>query len=377
MTMQFTDRATLSGTRKTADGYLVTEAFAVRTGIQLYRGSEVGLVDRDIVRVYRPEDEVKSPASLTTFSHAPVTLGHPNQMVNADTFKDVARGEVSTEAQWEDGKIKLPLIVKDAEAIRAIEGGVRELSAGYTCDLDFTDGVSPDGEAYDAVQRNIRVNHLAIVPKGRAGADCRIEDGAETWGASPVTPSAKEKTEMSDALITVVLGDKAVSVSAADKATIDAFKADAAKELKDAKDAHKADMDTKDAEAATKDAKIKELEDAALSDDALDAKVQARADLIDTAKSIHPDLETKGLSDAEIRKAAIVAVDGEDAIKDKSDAYVDAMFDIKATDAKKTDDPVAKLKDAKPAKVTSLDDAYAARDAALTDAWKNPIKKEA
>lgn len=182
---------------------------------------------------------------------------------------------------------------------------------------------------------------------------------------------------MSDALITVVLGDKAVSVTAADQATINAFKADAAKATTDMQTAHTAEIDAKDAELATKDAEIKKLKGAALSDADLDAKVQARSDLVDTAKTIAKDLDTKGMADADIRKAAIVAVDGEDAIKDKSAAYIDALFDIKAKDAATAanGDPLSKeTADDKP-KFVSLDQAYQDRDMALADAWKTPAKE--
>ncbi len=40
--MNFTDAVTIAGTRRTDDGYLAAEAKAVRTGIQLYTGDEVG-----------------------------------------------------------------------------------------------------------------------------------------------------------------------------------------------------------------------------------------------------------------------------------------------------------------------------------------------
>ncbi|MDT9110918.1 DUF2213 domain-containing protein, partial [Escherichia coli] len=76
MTFRFTDAVSVSGTRLTNDGYLVAEAKAVRTGIQFYRGSEVGKADMDVVRVWRPEEEVFSADSLQSFSHAPMTLDH-------------------------------------------------------------------------------------------------------------------------------------------------------------------------------------------------------------------------------------------------------------------------------------------------------------
>lgn len=217
--MRFTDTATISGTHiRPQDGALVADAYAVRTGIQLYRGGEVGLLDRDVVRVWRPEDEVRSADSMITFSHAPITLDHPKEAVTAENWADLAKGEVSTEASWDGNRIKLPLIIKAKDAIEAVQSGIRDLSAGYTCTLDFADGVTPEGEAYDAIQRNIRINHLAIVPKGRAG-NTRIGDSAEIWGSAPITRADDKEVKMTtDALQTVVLGDKAVQVAAKDTA---------------------------------------------------------------------------------------------------------------------------------------------------------------
>ena len=135
-------------------------------------------------------------------------------------------------------------------------------------------------------------------------------------------------------------------------------------------------IDVKDGELAAKDAKIAEMAKATLSDADLDAKVAARADLIGQAKAIAKDVATAGLSDAAIRKAAVVAVLGDAAIAGKSDAYVDARFDILSEDAAKGDTVADALTQA-PAQVTSLDDAYAARDTALNDAWKPAIVKGA
>lgn len=375
----FSDSATLSGTRKLQDGYLATEAFAVRTGIQLYSGAEVGLADRDVVRVYRPEDEVRAPESLATFSHAPVTMGHPER-VTADNWADLAKGEVSTEAKWEDGKIKLPLIIKDAAAIAAVEAGTRELSAGYVCRLEIKDGVTPGGEAYDAIQRDIRVNHLAIVPKGRAGSECRIGDGADTWGAAPITLDSKEDFSMSNQTMTVVLGDKAVTVAAADAPAIEAFKAASAKALQDAKDAHQVALDTKDAELAKKDAQIDDLKGKVLSDADIDKRVAARTQLLGDAAKVAKDVKTDGLSDAAIRKAVVSAKLGDGALKDKSDAYIEARFDalVEAADAAKPD----QFADAMQSGVihdggmSEADKAYQESLAEMSDAWKGGAEQK-
>lgn len=136
--------------------------------------------------------------------------------------------------------------------------------------------------------------------------------------------------------VTVVLGDKAVAVAAADAPAVEAFKADAAKKITDMEDAHKAEIDAKDAELAKKDAEIDDLKGKVLDGAALDAAVAARGDLIAKARAIAPDVKTDGLSDAAIRKAVVVAKLG-DAVKDKADAYIDARFDILAEDAEVVD----------------------------------------
>ncbi len=192
--MQFTDAVTVTGTRRTAEGYLIADANAVRTGIQLYAGSEVGKPEMPVVRVYRCEDQVRDANSLRSVSHAPVTIDHPAEMVSADNWKQLAVGEVSTEAAWDGNRIRLPLILKDKAAIDAVSAGKRELSAGYTCDLVWEAGKTPSGEAFDARKTNIRANHVAIVDCGRAGSECRIGDAdRHAWGAARIHPSRKRR----------------------------------------------------------------------------------------------------------------------------------------------------------------------------------------
>jgi len=361
--MQFTDTATMTGTRKTADGYIVTEAFAVRTGIQLYAGSEVGIADREVVRVWRPEDEVRNPKSLATFSHAPITLGHPNCGVTKDNWATLAKGEVSTEATWDGNKIKLPLIVKDADAIAAIDSGTRELSAGYTCELEFVDGLTPEGEAYDAVQRNIKVNHLAIVPQGRAGAECRIGDGAANWGATPCPPKSNVK-DHDMTMLTVVLGDQAAQVAVADAPKVEKFKADAAKRLADMETAHTAAIVAKDEEVGTLKADKKKLEDVAMTPEKMTQMIADRVALESIVKSVDNKIETANVSDADLRKAVVSAVYGEDMVKDATDAELTGMFKAAA-------------KDAAQGKDTFADTVKNGVNHKTSDAWASFLTKEA
>lgn len=378
--MQFIDAATVEGKpRRTADGYLIATAKSVRTGIQLYAGSEVGMADKAMVRVYRPPEEVFADASLQSFSHAPVTNDHPAEAVTTDNWKDLAVGEVSTAAKKDGDWVHLPLILKDAAAINAVENGKRELSAGYTCTLDWTPGTTPKGEAYDAVQRSIKINHLALVDRARAGSEARIGDGAFSWGAAPILPTTdKEPRTMSDALRTVVVDGLSVSTTDQGAQAIDKLtkERDSARQATtDAATAHTAAIAAKDAELAKKDAEIDTLKGKIVDGAALDKLVADRAALCAVAAKIAPTVKLDGLADADIRKAVVTAKLGDAAVKDKSADYINARFDILAEDAGKTTDPFRKVVSEGLTPTNDADasaKAYAAMTDSLTAAWQNP-----
>ncbi len=381
--MQFTDAVAVSGTRRTADGYLVAEARSVRTGIQLYAGAEVGKPELSVVRVYRPADQVFADASLQSFTHAPVTMDHPAEAVTADNWKQLAVGEVSTAAKKDGEWVHLPLILKDAAAIQAVETGKRELSAGYTCELVFGDGVTPDGEAFNATQTNIKINHLAIVDRARAGSKARIGDGVRSWGACPVTNDQKPEEDKIMNLKTVTVDGIPVEVTdqgATVIATLQSRLADAVSKITATETAHQTVIAAKDADLAKKDAEIDALKAKVLDEKALDEKVQARADLITVAKSIAKDVKTEGLTDAAIRKAAVSAKLGDAAIAGKPDAYIDARFDILAEEASKNPDPFANaVRDGvtTPATITDASKAYEAMLQRDRNAWQGNQKESA
>ena len=147
-------------------------------------------------------------------------------------------------------------------------------------------------------------------------------------------------------------------------------KAEAERKLADAASEHTKVVAAKDAEIAAKDAEIEALKASAMSDAELDKRAAARADLIGTAKAIVADVKTEGLTDADIRKAVVVAKLGDAAIKDKSSAYIDARFDILAEDAKKPVDPVRAALMNRDATSTVNDNGQSAYEKRLGEAWK-------
>ena len=154
----------------TPEGYLKVMCKAARTGTQLYtRG------DGTQVREYRPEEEVSKPESLASFGMKAVTLGHPRVQLDSDNTKLYQIGHAGSQVRFSDGFVEVAVVITDADAIEKINrGDAQEVSAGYRVDYDPTPGITPDGQSYDGVQRNIFVNHIAIVPKGRAGSSVRL-----------------------------------------------------------------------------------------------------------------------------------------------------------------------------------------------------------
>lgn len=149
---------------KTPEGYIIDTPIIARTGIQWYRR------DGKDVAEYRPPEEVFSQKSLASFVGRPLTIDHPSFMVRSENVRDVVVGAILGEP-WQDGQnLRARVVVHDKRAVDLIERGLKaELSVGYTVETELKPGVTPEGVKYDAVQRNIRCNHLSIVTRGRAG----------------------------------------------------------------------------------------------------------------------------------------------------------------------------------------------------------------
>lgn len=372
MMAKFLDSVALSGVKETSEGYLIADAFTVRTGIQQYAGYEVGQPQMDVVNVYRPESEVFSRDSVQSFSHVPVTNDHPSEAVTAENWKDYAVGEASSEVLRDGQRLRIPLIVKDKATIALIKGGKRELSAGYSCDLSFEDGYTPEGVHYDAIQKNIRANHVAVVQRGRAGAEFRIGDSADHWGAAPIVADRESPMNMRTILVdgisiqTTDQGAQAIEKlnGVVAKLTGDnlTLVADHAKVVSD-----------KDAEIGTLKIELKKAQDSVPNAQVLDALATERANLVDSARKIAKDLKCDGLSNAEIRKAAVAAAFGDEMVKDASEDQILGMFKAATKDAKPGQpDPVRQSLMNRDGAVPFKDNGQSAYEKRLQDAWKTP-----
>lgn len=350
--VQLCDTLTLDrSARICADGSLVAEVFAARTGTQDYLGREVdpdnthGLRDKAIVTVYRPEAEVFKADSLATFAAAPVTVNHPTEAVDAANWRELGVGEINGDVVRDGQRVRVPIIVRDAKAVKAATSTHKQLSMGYATELVFPkDGKHPDGTACDAYQTNIKINHIALVPAARGGPELRVVDER----TAPSTEGKAMKKIVLDGL-QVDLSDADAVAAAFDK--LQAKANDAATALADAN----GKVETLTGEKAALQTQLDEAK--AASDPAkLDQLAADRAALIVAAKSVKADIVTDGKSAEDIRKEVVAAKLGDKA--PTSDAAIEGAFAVLTSDAD------TKVHTFTPA-VAIADSGQSIRDAAL------------
>lgn len=297
----------------TDEGFLRVPGRVARTGVQEYLARELGL-DGDpmrVVRVYRPAEEVFAADSLASYESSDVTNPHPPTLVTADTYRQYAVGVVRTPGRQDGDFVVVDMVIKDAKTIRDIESGKCELSAGYTAVYDESPGVTEDGEQYDYVQRDIRINHVAIVERARAGAQARVFDHTpeKIPMTHKVTLDSGRSVEVQDEATAALLSD---TFERLNKQVTDAqAEADKAK--------------------ATADDLSEKLEDArkASSDEAIKARVAEVAAVTDAARKIAgAEFTCDSLDVIEIKRAALVAAQPKREFADKSAAYIEAAFDM-------------------------------------------------
>ena len=327
MIMRFIDRAPVSGIRRTDDGYAVAEVPVARTGIQDYAGYEVGRPDLTTVSVYRPPETVFADDYLASMAHKPVTDDHPANAVTADNWDGIAKGWTGETIRKDEarGLVFVPMLMADAGLISKLEKGKREVSVGYTCELVWGDGIAPDGARYQAMQTNARVNHVAVVDRGRAGHTCRVGDNWQpiddnkepvvatktiTFDGLPV-----ETTDAGEAVIRKLEGVRdalngELKAAVADTATLTADKAKMEGEV-----------------AALKVA----LDEAKLTPDKLAKLVADRAALIDMAKKIAPDENFDNDDEMAIKKKAVAKKMGDK--MPATDEAIAGAFDVLALTA--------------------------------------------
>lgn len=335
-----TDIGSLRKPERLPDGRLRADAHLTRTGVFEYRDASGG-----VRREYRPDAEVFSPTSLSTFADVPVTDDHPAVMVNAQNARQYQVGQLSGAPRRDGQHVAATLVVNDAATIAKMDAGKVQISCGYEVDVVETPGVAPDGSRYDAIQTNMRGNHVALVDVGRAGptACVRMDSARDmiSQGAS-VNPD-----ELKAALAAATARADALQVK------LDAAMAEGDDEGDDDENDKPAFLKKK---VAKKDEQIKTLtaQVARIEADLLKARNDAadqklRADAADKARTdaavssmsaararisleskavtvLGTEFKTDGVADRDIMVAVVKKVDGYDLDAQASLEFVSGMY---------------------------------------------------
>ena len=118
----------------------------------------------------RSAEDVFDPAAIASFEGKDVTNTHPSEMIVQENQAAYSKGHAENVRRVGDYLVA-DLYLKDPTLISEVKNGaMRDVSCGYYCQYEA------DGAGYR--QTHIRGNHIAIVPRGRAGRDVAIKDSA-------------------------------------------------------------------------------------------------------------------------------------------------------------------------------------------------------
>jgi hypothetical protein len=315
---------------KTQQGFLRVPGQIARTGILEYK-----LLTGGTRRELRHPDEVFKADSLDSLKGAPITDLHHGLVdsVNVDQYSvGVVVDTIEHDQQWVRGQ----LTIQREDAVKSVESGDRkELSAGYTCSMEYVPGVY-QGERYDAKQKDIIYNHVAIGPDGwaRSGPDAVIKmDGLDTTAAVSgieikQDDFRQEIKDMSTKKVVLKLDgftyetEIAEPLAANFEQGINKMREDGA-----AATTKVSELEGKLAAEEKAHADLQEKFDSLNSAEQIEAAVKERLALISEAQKIAPELKCDGLSTREIKIAALEKNEWKpERFDGKDDAYLSGVF---------------------------------------------------
>jgi len=294
--LTFNDRLSLPSQRKFLDsGLMVAPCTIARTGIMYYKASECGdlFASRDpdsIVKVMTRDEELFAKDSIDSYFSAPITIGHPEEDVTVANGKELKKGHLNGVPFADGQQLSGTLVIDSPDALALVGSGSSELSSGHTCGLKLADS----NVDWDAEKTNIRVNHIAIVSKGRAGS-ARIADEELPMELKEV------QAKLSDA--NLVLEDNKNKIQ----------------KLED--------------EKAELTLKVKEAEAKIVDEDAIEKLIEGRVQFVAQVAKL-TDLDVTGLKIDDAKKAVVEKVIEVD-LSDASPEYVAVRFDILLEDSLK------------------------------------------
>jgi len=368
------------GSEVMPNGFLSFLANLSRTGIFSYQQiAPDGTIS--ILRQLRLPDEVFAEETMASLAGLPITNNHPKELVSPENASDFIVGMASdtpkrvfAPVQGDDEEyIQQRLTIFDGDTLEMIRNKEKnQMSLGYSCELDFTPGLYK-GQNYDAIQRNIRVNHGSIVNRARGGSSCKILlDGKETVVNVDGFSSDDDNKNLKERDVKITFAGKEY-----DEAGVTTLLDSLQKTINEGGELNSAKQKELDKLTAICDdmkSQIK-IQDADNNAAEFRAAVKKRVELESKGAKVLGDVNMDSLSDREIKEKVIEKLRPATVLEDKSDEYVEARFEICVEDAVTTDEK----KMGKNIKNTDSNDDVDVAAKAKAAAWdraKNAWKKE-
>jgi hypothetical protein len=338
------------------DGSLSAMPVVTRAGIFLYRRA-----DGTVIRELRHSEEVMRSDSLDTMKMIPVTNGHPDDFINSENAKSLSIGFTGENVKVDGKLVSIPIKISTFDGIDSIERGRLQLSLGYTANVVDEAGVY-DGQPYDTRQTDIKYNHLAIVDEARAGRVTQMKlDGLDGELVVDGDNNNNDGGNMSENMAKIRLDKADYEIPVQVESHISKLETKIS-DGADALESKQGELDGVQGKLDAANDEIKSLK-ADSSDEKIQARVDARVALLESAKAVCGDEIKTDMSDLEIKKAVILKVTPEAKVDGKSDEYLTARFDS----AIEVADKVGVRKQADEMKQDKKEDNYVSR----ADAMKN------
>ena len=255
----------------TPEGFLLCEDVPIaRTGTMIYGPGETPIdVGPDgIAKIEREPEQVFRPETIASINGKPVVDEHPEKDVDPENWRQLAVGvgiNPRRGAGAMDDLLIADLLITDKDIIPLVRDGKREISLGY--DADYEEIAPGRGR-----QKNILVNHIALVESGRCGPRCAIGDHA-----APITVKENQMTlreriknafkQKDEGALTAVLDELPEEEKEKDGVTlhthVHVHDDDMRDDKKKGRDAEKEDEEEEEKEEKKKttDARLKKVED--------------------------------------------------------------------------------------------------------------------
>lgn len=160
------DSIKLNDTYYTEEGYLIDHPIVTTCGIFEYTNP-----DGSIRRELRLPEYVFDPESLASYEGKPIIVTHDAGEVDKNNVRKEQIGTILSKGYQDGDNVRCKIVIHDTNALKKYD--LRELSLGYSLTSEDAPGTWK-GESYDCIQKDIEINHLALVSEARAGEAARL-----------------------------------------------------------------------------------------------------------------------------------------------------------------------------------------------------------